>query len=381
MRFAVCVLCAWGCALCLTGLFPVGIEAQALSGTQHYVVQYGDTLWDIAGTYLGNPYRWRDIHQQNPFITNPNLIYPGDILGISDSGLSDGAADAADEAHVAPDAGVQRSAKQISRPWYGVPAPEPKALPSPSYPSPVVPSTEFIEAIGYIIPYSLRDLQAADFGQITGAGEPGAGATARVVDSESGRPGLLFGDIVYINKGFEDHVREGDVYIAFRPFREIRHPVTNELLGTHIDILGRIRVRALESGISAAEITKSYNYIAHGDPIIPASEVSLPLQRSLLGNAQSYGFRVGNQLIAHIIAERVGQNLMGDGSIVFLDVGAAQGVQPADNFIIFREVGDGYPKQSIGRLTVLSVQEQTSTALITYSVKAIELGEQAVLMR
>lgn len=379
MRCAVRTLCVLGCLFFCTEPLNRWVEAQEPTGTQHYVVQYGDTLWDIAGTYLGSPYRWRDIHQQNLFITDPNLIYPGDILGISSSGEGQ---------VVAPLEGGQgkRSDKPIARPWYGVPAPERTELASPTYPYPVVPSTELIEAIGYIIPYALADLEAADFGQITDASgavaETASGkTTARIIDSETGRPGLLFGDILYINKGFEDDVHEGDLYVAFRPFREIRHPLTDELIGTQIDILGRIRVKTLEAGISSAEITKSYNYIEHGDPIMPVSEVSLPLQKPILGNAQSYGFKVGNQLIAHVIAEQVGQNIMSDGDIVFIDVGAAQGVQPADNFIIFREVGDGYPKQSIGRMTVLSVQEQTSAALITYSVKAIELGEQAVLMR
>lgn len=367
------MLCLFGC---LFLWMDFTIEAQQQSGTQHYVVQYGDTLWDIAGTYLGSPYRWRDIHQQNPFITDPNLIYPGDILGLSSTVV------AADQQPPGADQGaLKRSDKRIARPWYGVPAPEPKALPSPSYPYPVVPSTELIEAIGYIIPYSLSELQAADFGQISGVDPENKETSAHIIDSESKRPGLLFGDILYINKGFEDNVREGDVYVAFRPFREIRHPLTSELIGTQIDILGRIRVKTLEAGISSAEIIKSYNYIEHGNPIIPVSEVSLPLQKPELGNAQSYGFKVGNQLIAHVIAEQVGQRIMSDGDIVFIDVGAAQGVQPADNFIIFREIGEGYPKQSIGRMTVLSVQEQTAAALVTYSVKAIELGEQAVLMR
>lgn len=359
---------------------PLQAGAQAPSGTQHYVVQYGDTLWDIAGTYLGTPYRWREIHQQNPFITNPNLIYPGDILGLSASMLPQ-------SGQVQPAEGPgtalaqRRSDKAIARPWYGVPAPTQPDVLAPTYPDPVVPSTELIEAIGYIIPYSLEDLQQADFGQITKLDTAAGETTTRIFDSESKRPGLLFGDIIYINKGFEDGVHEGDMYVAFRPFREIRHPLTNELMGTQIDLLGRVRVKTLEAGISSAEITRSYNYMEHGDAIIPVSEVSLPLRKPEFGNAQSYGFHVGNQLIAHIIAEQVGQKIMSDGDIVFIDVGAAQGVQPADNFIIFRDVGEGYPKQSIGRMTVLSVQEQTSAALVTYSVKAIELGEQAVLMR
>ena len=69
------------------------------------------------------------------------------------------------------------------------------------------------------------------------------------------------------------------------------------------------------------------------------------------------------------------------GDIVFLDIGAAQGVQPADSLIMYREIQTGFPKQAIGRVVILSVQKQTSTALVTESVKTIEVGEKVVLKR
>lgn len=52
-----------------------------------YTVKYGDTLWDIAQKYLGDPYKYTYLAQINN-IPNPSLIYVGQVIKLSAGGSS-----------------------------------------------------------------------------------------------------------------------------------------------------------------------------------------------------------------------------------------------------------------------------------------------------
>jgi len=59
----------------------------AADAPRRYTVRRGDTLWDIAGRFFEDPWRWPGIWARNDQVTNPHLLFPGDTLVLREGHL------------------------------------------------------------------------------------------------------------------------------------------------------------------------------------------------------------------------------------------------------------------------------------------------------
>jgi len=246
---------------------------------QSYVVQPGDSLWDIAGRFLRNPWDWQRVWKANPKVANPNLIYPGDTLRLTYSG---------GQPRVQVEGGkrVVKLSPRVRVEALEAPVPTiPIGVIKPFLSQPYVAQTDDIKRAPYVV------------------GFPDEHITAGV------------GDAVYA-RGIQDP--SISVFQIVRPGRPYEDPDTGEILGYEAAFVADARV---DRGGDPAKLTltRSAVEVLVDDRLVPSAQQEV--LSSFYPTPAPPGMR------GRIIGVLGGVSQIGQYNIVVLNRGARDGIQ------------------------------------------------------
>ncbi len=323
---------------------------------ESYAIQGGDTLWDLAGKWLGDPHLWPQIWDQNRYILDSHWIYPGDPLAVPGKPNvvpPEGPAPTAEGEAPAGDQGTGTAAV----------TPEDRGTGSsaPSRPAMMQLADE-------------HDLYCS--GWVDSDPQP---STLTIVAGESEKLEQAAGDIVYLNQGRSQGIAAGAEYLVVRPDHKVLHPATKEKLGTYIQRMGHLRVLCAQDNTATAVVLSSCEGMRAGDQLFPWTELASPMLSAIppidrcadpSGLTQGWVVDGGpDELLA-----------VAGGNIVNTDLGDNAGVRPGSLLTLFRDNGD-LPRLVLGQAVVLTVDGSTSTVKVLQSSREVRIGDRAEVMQ
>ncbi|MDD8020729.1 MAG: hypothetical protein PHU81_06050 [Acidobacteriota bacterium] len=190
----------------------------------------------------------------------------------------------------------------------------------------------------------------------------------RIIGSEreEERAMMTDSDTFYINKGREEGIEIGQMFLAI----DIGQPFLK--LGSLAQKKGKVRVIRLEDHISIGRVEKSCGDISAGNYLIPFEE-----KMNVIGKDTGYSnnLKPGESLEAQVIYLETDFNIAGSGNWALIDAGEEQGVRPGQQMTVFRQKKAEFPREAIGNIVVVDVQNKTATVKILSCREPIEKGD------
>ncbi|MEZ4404732.1 MAG: LysM peptidoglycan-binding domain-containing protein [Kofleriaceae bacterium] len=330
-----------------TGEASETIEVYGGPTPELHVVTRGDTLWGISWYYFNDPWQWPKVWSYNPQITNPHWIYPGDLVRLLPKGFVAAATRLTDPG-LEPETG-------------GDDGPAVAAMPQRA------------------VDVTVRQVAFIDKQHLDSAW--------RVVGAVDERMLLSLNDEIYLSYPADDIPQLGKHYSIYADDRSVKHPTTGAAVGSYVRILGEVEVLSVKQDKRArARIVAVTGEIERGarvGPLVTQFRNVAPVRNQV--DAQGT-----------IVAMLGADQLIGQGEVVFVDVGKGQGVVAGNRLYVVRRGGaldpvtrpaamvgqdnPQFPARALGEIVLVQVDEKLSIGLVTLAVEEMGVGDK-VMMR
>lgn len=366
--------------LILPGLLVAQV---ATTSSQTHTVRRGDTLWGIAGQYLGDPVLWPEIYRLNTSVVeDPHWIYPGEILQLAAGAMTTPAVPTEDTP-TAPAVVIETPSVRVDTP---------PAIVDTAIVLVQVPDT----SVSGILNMSASDTAPTDMSPLfgTSARRRDMEATLAAYSQQPYRPlrrseflssGFLTEDQNLPFGGFHGPVAATQIAsmtsnasnalyskVAITPPSGGSYQVGDSLLVVRIDReidnygdvvvpTGMVRVTDVSRAENTAEVIAIYGPMRTGQQTIPVEQFPDP------GEVRPVPISDGVE--AAIIESRDQQVLKGPQDVVFINKGRSDGVAVGDLFEV-RRTPETRPEgamtvpEVMGLLQVVHVRDKTATTRV-----------------
>lgn len=306
-----------------------------------HMVKAGETLWDLAQRYFGDPWFWPELWSWNPHITNPHWLFPGNTVYLTKDNASEPAL-----------AQEESTPAEPEEKFYGL-----------HYRQDIVQ----VRTRGFIDDETLKE-------------------SCEVAGSPEEKSLLSVGDTVYIaDPGRKLEV--GRTYSVFRPLQKVKNPADGKPLGELVEVEGEVKVLEVRpKGMVKAEIVRSTGEIHRKDRVGKV--------KTDFAQVQPVSLNPEKPVIGKVVASIENQELLSTDDMVIVNIGSKHGIKPGAQLkLIVR--GDGlyahlhpldparredarFPYEVKGIVVVYEVHEQYSFALITRCLHPVRVADDVL---
>jgi len=263
------------------------------SAPDKYVVVKGDTLWDISGRFLKDPWRWPQIWNMNrEEIKNPHWIYPGDMVVLDRSGKEPRLSLVKGDQGSLPTVKLSPGMRATDIGNEAIP-PIPVRVIQPFLSQPRVVPLGALDDAPFILGNNVERV-------ILAAGDP--------TFATGGKPGVTRWNVL-------------------RPGKALRDPVTSEVLGHEVEYLGDART-LVEGAPQTIRITRSAQEIFPKDKLLAADDSA---------TFEYIPHAPESKINGRIISAYGGLSDSGVYQTVVINRGVRDGLEPGHVLAVFRE--------------------------------------------